>query len=1033
MEFRILGPLEVSRENAVVKVGGPRQQTVLAMLLLEANHVIPVDRLIRAIWDEEPPTTSRGQVQICISTLRRQIMAAQHQQPIDSRPPGYLLKLDDGALDAHVFESGVAAARSARAAGDWPGAAAEFRGALALWRGEALSGITSRLVQQSVAQLNERRLAVLEERLECELHLGLHHDLAGELVRLVEEHPLRERLRALLMTALYRAGRQAEALEAYRRARSTLMDELGVEPGDELRRLHHAILNGAPVPKLAPDLAPAPAPEPAVLARGGDQAQVPRLLPAAIPDFTGRRRLVDFLVSTAAEAGTAGGGRQAVGVNVIVGRGGAGKTTLAVQVAHQLAGTFPDGQLFARLRIGDSPVNPAGLLERFLRALGICGPVPEGIEERAEMYRSLLGERRMLIVLDDALSEQQVAVLLPGSSRCSVIVTSRKRLTGLSAAQRVEVSGFSPRSAVELLTRIVGAARIEAEPDAVTALCELCAYLPLALRIVAARLAARPHWSVTDLVERLQDESRRLDELSHGEMGVRASISLTYDSLSPDAQRLFRRLALLEAPSFASWVGSPLLETEMLDAQDVLEELTEAYLLDTEVGAATGLTRYRFHDIMRPFARERLVADEDQADGHQALERLLGALLNLAGAAHRREYCGDFLLPRSGASRWPLPDALVGRLLASPLAWYEDERLSIVAAVRQAAASGLTEHSWDLALSAVALFESRAYFGDWRETHETALKAACRAGDRWGEAAMRYSLGSLDMFERQNERAERQLSRSLALYQQLDDRHGAALVLRNLAYLDRMTGNLERALARWDEALGTFQVVGDRIAEAHVLHNMAQVRLDFGEDEPAREFLDRAMLICDDLGNRRVGAQVLHRLGELYVRRGQLDQAAGAYRKVLMSVRESGDRAGECYALLGLATVLLKRGRPADATRALADAQDLADAIGERMVQARVALARAQAALRSGLPAEAAEQADRAERGFAELKASLLRAEALFVRGQVCLAAGDDRAALTAWQSGSALLSMLDPRSTASLSAELQRSLSASRGRAAAG
>jgi DNA-binding SARP family transcriptional activator/tetratricopeptide (TPR) repeat protein len=1028
MEFRILGPLEVSRENAIINIGGPRQQTVMAVLLLEANHVVPVDRLIRAVWDEEPPTTARGQVQICISALRRQIWTTENQQVIRSRPPGYLLEVDDAALDADVFESGVAAARSARMAGEMPRAAAGFRGALALWRGEALSGLTSRLVQQSVTQLNERRLGVLEERLECDLLLGLHQDLVGELVWLVEEHPLRERLRALLMTALYRAGRQAEALDAYRRARGTLMDELGVEPGDELRRLHHAILNGDPVPEPVPE----PARAPAVLTRGG-QAPVPRLLPTAIPDFTGRRRLVDSLVAKAAEAGMASSIRQAVGIIVIVGRGGAGKTTLAVQAAHRLAGTFPDGQLFARLRFGDQPVNPADLLERFLRALGVGGPVPEGTEERAEMYRSLLGERRMLIVLDDAMSEQQVSALLPGSSQCSVIVTSRKRLTGLSAAQRVEVGGFSHRSAVVLLTRIVGSARIEAEPDAVTALCELCAYLPLALRIVAARLAARPHWGVTDLVERLEDESRRLDELSHGELGVRASISLTYDTLSVDAQRLFRRLALLEAPSFASWVAAPLLETEMLHAQDVLEELAEAYLLDTEPGGATGLTRYRFHDIMRPFARERLAADEDQTDRHKALERLLGALLNLVGAAHRREYSGDFLMLRSGASRWPLPDSLVRRVLTSPLAWYEDERLSIVAAVRQAAASGLTEHSWELALSTVALFESRAYFGDWRETHETALKAVCRAGDRWGEAAMRYSLGSLDMFERHHDQADRQLSRSLALHQQLGDRYGAALVLRNLAYLDRMNGNLERALARWDEALGTFQVMGDRIAEAHVLHNLAQVRLDFGEDELARELLDRAMAICDDLGNRRVGAQVLHRLGELYARRGQLDQAASAYRKVLSSVRESADRVGECYALLGLAAVSLESGRAADATRTLDDAQNLADAIGEQMLQARVALARARAALGSGVLAEAAEHAGRAEHGFAKLKASMLCAEALFVRGQVCLEAGETEAAVVAWQSSAALLSTLDPRITASLAAELERHLSAARGRTASG
>jgi DNA-binding SARP family transcriptional activator len=619
VEFRILGPLEITHHDEAIKVGGPRQQTVMAMLLLEANHVIPVERLVRAMWDEEPPTSARAQVHICISTLRRQIMAAEGEQLIDSRPPGYLLKLGDGGLDSHVFEAHVAAGRGALTAGEPHRAATEFRHGLALWRGTALSGVNSRLVQQSVAQLNERRLTITEECLECELLLGMHHDVVGEVVRLAEEHPLRERLWALLMTALYRAGRQAEALDAYRHARNTLTEELGVEPGKELRELQFAILNGNPMPRLGQQSAAFIRP-PSAPSR--DRVPVPRLLPAAIADFTPPDKLADLLMTMVIQAGSAGD-ILAVPVTVIVGRGGAGKTTLAVQVAHQLAGRFPDGQLFARLRNGEHQANPGQVLERFLRALGVSGEVlPEDAEERAEMYRSLLGKRRMLIVLDDAMSEQQISVLLPGSSQCSVIVTSRKRLTGLPAANRIEVHRFSRHCALELLTRIVGQARIQAERDAVAALCELCGYLPLALRIVAARLAARPHWSVADLVERLVDESRRLDELNHGEMGVRASISLTYQGLSPDARRLFRRLALIEAPNFAIWVGSPLLQTDALHAQDLMEELTEAYLIDTEAGPTVNLTRYRFHDLVRPFARERLAAEESAENRHMALERL---------------------------------------------------------------------------------------------------------------------------------------------------------------------------------------------------------------------------------------------------------------------------------------------------------------------------------------------------------------------------------------------------------------------------
>jgi DNA-binding SARP family transcriptional activator/tetratricopeptide (TPR) repeat protein len=903
IEFRILGPLEVSHDGRAIHVGGPRQQTVLAMLLLEPNRVIPMGRLVSALWDDEPPATARSQVQICVSGLRRQIEITNEQRHrIISNRPGYMLSLNGDSLDSQLFESHIAAARSARAAGDLHGARKGFRDALALWRGPALAGIESRLVQQGVAQLNERRLLVLEECFDCESHLGMYHDLVAELVGLVEDYPLRESFHALLMIALYGARRQAEALDVYRRARATLVDELGIEPGTELQRLQQGILSGTAVWELIK----APAVAVHSVAPPSDDSRIPRMLIADIPDFTGRGHLVERIVADVISASNATDAQQAVHVNIIAGRGGVGKTTLAVHVAHKLAAHFPDGQLFARLRMNDQQTDPADILERFLRAIGIGASVlPEGIEKRAEIYRDRLAQRRMLIVLDDAMSEQQLSSLLPGSARCSVIVTSRRRLTGVAAANRIDLGDFSHGSAVQLLTRIVGAERISAQADAVAALCRLCGHLPLALRIVAARLAARPHWSVTDLVERLVDESRRLDELKHGSMGMRASISLTYESLSPGAQILFRRLALLDAPSFGFWIGAPLLDVSAVAGEEYLEELTEAYLVDAEPNVE-GLTRFRFHDIMRPFARERLAMDESAQDRHMALERLFGALLYLSREAHRREYSGDFLLLHSGASHWPLPDWLVDRVLTNPLDWYEHNRRSIVFAVRQAAASGMTELSWDLAQSAVALFESHSYFTDWRDTHEAALKAACRAGDRRGEAVMRYSLGSLHMFRQQPELADEEFARAHALFEEQADLYGIALVLRNQAYLDRIGGNLERALTRWEQALVTFKAAGDLIAEAHILHNMAQVRLDLGEEAEARDLLGRAKRICMDLDNRRVGAQVYHRLGDLHLRCGEFKAAADAFQEVLAAVRKSGDQVGECYALLGLGIVHLR-------------------------------------------------------------------------------------------------------------------------------
>ncbi|WP_344883417.1 AfsR/SARP family transcriptional regulator [Nonomuraea antimicrobica] len=1036
MDIRILGPLEASWGDVPIKLGGPRQQTVLAMLLLGAERVIPVGRLIEAVWDDDPPSTAREQIQICVSGLRRALVGADGEHLLRTRSPGYVFRLDTCTLDARVFDAGVREGREALSAGEPAAAAVSLRRALSLWRGTALSSVSSAVVQQSVAHLNERRLSVLEECIEIELNAGLCQDLVGELVALTQDHPLRERLRALHMTALYRTGRQAEALEVYRKTRAVLADELGIEPSSNLRRLHQAMLEGRPIMESAvagsapvepppppaepgpPQIVIRPAAPPLAAPPPPPGHKVPRLLPATIPDFTGRTRVIDQMLAEMTDATAVG---EALPVTVLYGQGGAGKTTVAVHMAHRMATEFPDGQLFAQLQSGSRRVDPVDVLGRFLRALGVSGPaLPEGGEERAEIYRDLLSKRRMLIVLDDAMSEEQIIPLLPGNPECSVLVTSRRRLTGLPTARRLEIGTMSLRSSVVLLGRILGRERVAAEREAAERLCRRCGCLPLALRIVAARLAARPHWSIAAMVERLRDESHRLDELNHGDMGLRASISLSYDALSAPARRLFRLLALSEAPSFAAWVGAPLLQADPLRAEDLLEELAEAYLLDIEPAPAPEPVRYRFHDIMRSFALERLLACESADERRAALERLIGALLYLTEEAHRREYAGDYLLPTGSASRWELPASYTSRALGDPLSWYRQERTSILAGVRQAAACGL-EHAWSLALSAVPLFESQAYFSNWRTTHETALKAACRAGDLQGEAAMRYSLGSLHLVQRAGAEAAAQFDRAIKLYEQLGDQYGAALVLRYIAYLDRQNGDLELSLARWEEALKTFQVVGDRVAEAYVLHNMAQVKLDLGAGDEAYALLVRAARICEETGNRRVGAQVQHRLGVLHHLHGELDRAADVYRRVLDLVRATGDRIGACHALLGLASVDIERGELWRARRTLKEVRDLAVSVGDPAMGSRVALAMARVELSEGELHAAAAHADRAVHDFGVAGLILLQARALVVRGQVRSAAGSPEAAMADWRTAEVLLAGTRLHDAAALSKELDR------------
>jgi DNA-binding SARP family transcriptional activator len=679
MEFRILGPLEVCHEGAAVQIKGMRQLTVLALLLVEANRVVPTDRLVAGVWNEDPPVTSRSQIHICISYLRRQLSCGGGL--LDTSAPGYRLRVADGELDLHSFERHVASAQAAAADGAPERAVGEFRSALARWHGPALSGIGSRLVRGIAATLDEKRLAVHENCLALELEHGLGppHELADELATLAAQHPRRERLLALLMTALYRAGRQAEALEEYRGARARFVGELGIEPGDELKGLYQRILTHDPALSRQVERRQAPA-----------RGRGPRRLPADIADFTGRQESLAQLVGMSEQQdGTA------VPTAVVSGRGGVGKTTLAVHAAHQLAPEFPDGQLFAKLSHQGVPEDPHDVLGRFLRAYGFAeSNVPDGVEERAETYRDLMADRKVLVVLDDVLAESQVFPLLPGTSRCRVIVTSRRPLAGLPAAVHVHLAPFTESSALELETRIAGRDRIDADRAATVALNEACGYLPLAVRLAAARLASHPHWTVANLLTRLESSSSWLDDLE-GQTGLHH----TYAALSPEARQLFRLLPLVEASDFASWVGAPLLEVGVERSEALLDELADADLLVARPHADG--PRYWIPGWIYNYARRLQAEEQGEAYWRKPLERLLGALLHLTEKAHLRKGGHDLRAAGNGASRWELPGALAERLISDSAGWYVRERPWVLAAVRQATTTGFAEHAWGLAMCTV--------------------------------------------------------------------------------------------------------------------------------------------------------------------------------------------------------------------------------------------------------------------------------------------------------------------------------------------
>jgi DNA-binding SARP family transcriptional activator len=601
MYFRVLGPFEVSREAEPLAFA-PRQRIVLAMLLLEPNRVVAVDRLVDAVWDTAPPSTAKEQIQICVSSIRRTLAAAGAPKAILTRPPGYAIQCTEDDLDLLSFERLVARGRREAAAHRHAEAVADFRRALALCHATPLDGVTSRLVQTVGVGLVERRLAVVEEYVAAQLQLGDVPGLIGELVELVAANPFRERLRAQLMVALHRAGRRAEALEVYRAGRQLFVQKLGLEPGDELVRVEQAILRGNADGMLGPaeDAAP-PVAVPAV----------PHLLPADVGDFVGRADLAGLV--RRALRGPAD--VRAVRLVAVSGRPWLGKTSLAVHVAHQVCDEFPDGQLFVRLGGAAGPVPDVGdVLGRFLGAPGVSAvAVPAGTDERAEMYRNLLGDRRMLVVLDDAADARQVMPLLPGNPACAVIVTSRSRLASLPGATTVGVGALRRPDAVELLTRILGPDRVGAEMADLARLAELCAGEPLALRLAAARLAARPHWPVSRLVARLSEDRRRLGELSHGGLDLVAAIAPVYGRLSGPAQLLLHRASLLGTASFGAWTCASMLGAAEEDADDALAELVDAGLLDVE-RSADGQVRFHLRGLLRTFARWQLATDEPAAD-----------------------------------------------------------------------------------------------------------------------------------------------------------------------------------------------------------------------------------------------------------------------------------------------------------------------------------------------------------------------------------------------------------------------------------
>jgi DNA-binding SARP family transcriptional activator len=608
MEFRVLGPVEVRDRGRRVPISGTKLHTVLAALLLARGEVVSDDRLSRLLWGWAPPVTVSAQLYTYVSRLRKIL---GDDILIDRRPPGYAMAIGNSSVDLIEFEELARAGREALSAQDHEKAGDLLRDALARWNGPPLANTTEHLAETEAPCLLEARAATLEHRIAADLALGRHEQITAELTGLVAEFPLRERVRCQLMTALCRSGRQADAIHLYHHGRAALAEELGVDPGEELQATYRSLLDGSLVhlPRTRPPAHPASRPEqrPAPAASGarddrGAAHGVPATLPPDTVDFTGRERELGLLHrALTPDAATADRPRRVL----VTGMAGVGKTALAVHAAHRCKRYFPDGQLYADLRAPDGTERPAGqVLLHLLRALGLSPATDTAgdTDELVRLYRERTGGRRLLILLDNAAGAAQLGPLLPNTPEPAVLVTGRTALPTVAGAHTVALDPLEDGPALELLAAAAGPDRMAAAPGAAAVIVEHCAGLPLALRIVGTRIAARPHYAPDRLARRLADPATRLRELHSGDLDVHGALLPSWRALRPEARRVFPALAGLGPRPFPAVDAAALLGQPEGDAELLLEAMADAALLEVSGADEYGRPCYLFHPLVRLFA-----------------------------------------------------------------------------------------------------------------------------------------------------------------------------------------------------------------------------------------------------------------------------------------------------------------------------------------------------------------------------------------------------------------------------------------------
>ncbi|WP_433245792.1 tetratricopeptide repeat protein [Streptosporangium sp. CA-135522] len=907
VRFAVLGPVTVSAAGRPVPAAAPRRQAVLAYLLLHPRTVISADRLIGAMWGVTPPDTARAQLQSAIAAIRQVLRTAGAGEILQTRTAGYILLTEPDQVDLEVFTRQVAA----------PDADAEqLRAALALWQGEPLAGLTADFVDQARTRLQQRRLAVVERLVELELAMGRHAELVDTLTAELAEHPLRERLCGQLMLALYRSGLQTDGLNVARSFRERLADQQGLDPSRSFLALEQSILRADQ--SLSPPARQAP--EPVAVAVAEPATRRPAsFLPMDIPDFAGRPGELDWIIDSLSENG---------GIVTIDGMAGIGKTTLAVRAAHRLAEHYPDGQLFIDLHahtVGQARVEPDAVLETLLRQLGIPPErLPAGTVELSALWRAELTHRRLLVVVDNAGDADHVRPLLSGASRSLVLVTSRRRMVDLDGAHTLSMEVLPAEDASALFTSIVGE-RALAEPISVLDVLQLCGFLPLAVRIAAARLRHRPRWTVTYLADRLRDQRRRLAELSTAERGVAAAFTLSYQQLNPDQQRMFRLLGLHPGVDADVHAAAVLADLPPERGEEILEDLLDTHMLmQHEIG------RYTFHDLLREQAR-RTVADEESTETRNtALTRLLDHYLHTAAAAM------DLLYPdgRHHRPRFAEPKELPFADPAGATAWLDAERANLIRAGVHAADADWPAHAVGIAQTFHRFLVERTHYGDALTINAAAARASRRLGDVSAEGLAFSYLGDVHWPQGDYAEADECFTRAVERFREAGDQSGEANALNNLAGIHMSLGDHERARSSYTRCLEVYHRYGERVGEAVALSNLGLLEVELGNYHQALEYLQEALAIARNVGYLALEAHCMACLGGAYQGMGDFRRALDHYGQALEVYRDLGNRYRESEVLSQLGETVRTMGDPAQAATDLQAALTIADEIANRPRQA---------------------------------------------------------------------------------------------------